>query len=215
MPTEKRPNWLVTATRNLLVSQVFKLLFAAAGGAGILTATLGFVQGWPWASIVTYAMVSAAAGAALVGYARRAIVDAGLSNKFYVFDVQVVEEVDTEGNIIGYIPWVLLHNLSDGPICYQITDSHGQLNRLALHDFSKQPDLMLGRVEAQQRSWHALGPVYMQPPEATRMSGIVKLRIAFGKSRKYLYDYSNTLELHVGIDELGSVQATRAFKRDN
>jgi hypothetical protein len=213
LSTEKRPNWFVTTIRNTVVSQVFQLLFVAAGGAGAVTGILGYLQGWPLAQIFTYSMVSAAAGAALVGYARRAIIDAGLRNKFYIEDLQVVEELGANGEIVGYLPWMLVHNLSDVPIHYNVEDLNGQLNRLALLEISKYPSMCTGLVQAKQTGWHALGIVNMPIPDGNRIGGRVRLRIAFGKNTSYIYNYAAAFELHLILDEEGAVQLTRAFRR--
>lgn len=213
MPTEKRPYWLITTIRNTVVSQVFQLLFVAAGGAGAVTAALGLIDGWPLAQIVTYAMVSAAAGAALVGYARRALIDAGLRNKFYVHDVQVVEEIGENDAVIGYIPWLLVENLSDQPIHYRVEELSGQINRFAFFDILKQPAMCVGHVQAKQQGWHGLGVVLMPIPETNRVVGSVRLKIAFGKSERYSYDYAARFDLHVLLDEVGAVQLARAFRR--
>lgn len=151
--------------------------------------------------------------AALIHQGRRVLVDANLANKFYVQDVQLVEEIGEGGVIIGYIPWILLHNLSDIPIHYRIDDLSGNVNRFALFDITKIAAMSVGHVQAQQEGWHGLGVILMPVPDSNRVLGTARLRISFGKTENYLYDYKASFDFHVLLDELGAVQLTRAFRR--
>jgi len=213
MSAQKKPNWLLVAVRNALVSQVFGLLLATSGGAGVLIAVLGYVQGWPWAQIVTYALVGAAAGAALLNGGRRLLVSSNLLNKFYIHDVQVGQEVDATGEkITAYSVWVVFKNSADIPIYYRLDDVSGHLSGMAIKELPK-PELSIGRAEALQEQWHSMGLVQMSPPDTASMPGSMKLKVSFGKSTNYTYDYSARFDVQVVLDEDGNVQHTRAFKR--